>query len=37
MSRRASPAMIGSFVLGGVLLAVIAVVAFGSGRLFRAR
>lgn len=35
MSRRASPALIGSFVLGGVLLAVIAVVAFGSGRLFR--
>lgn len=27
--------MIGSFVLGGVLLAVIAVVAFGSGQLFR--
>ncbi|HSH76418.1 MAG TPA: MlaD family protein [Longimicrobiales bacterium] len=35
MSRRANPALIGSFVLGGVLLAVIAVVAFGSGRLFR--
>lgn len=27
--------MVGSFVLGGVLLAVIAVVAFGSGQLFR--
>ncbi|MGE0161371.1 MAG: MlaD family protein [Gemmatimonadales bacterium] len=35
MSRRANPALIGGFVLGGVLLAVIAVVAFGSGRLFR--
>jgi len=35
VSRRANPALIGSFVLGGVLLAVIAVVAFGSGRLFR--
>lgn len=35
MSRKANPVLIGSFVLGGVLLAVIAVVAFGSGRLFR--
>ena len=35
MSRRANPALIGSFVLGGVLLAVIGVVAFGSGQLFR--
>ena len=35
MARRANPALIGSFVLGGVLLAVIAVVAFGSGQLFR--
>ena len=35
MSKRANPALIGSFVLGAVLLAVIAVVAFGSGRLFR--
>ena len=35
MARRASPALIGSFVLGGVLLAVLAVVAFGSGQLFR--
>jgi len=35
MSRRANPALIGGFVLGGVLLAVIAVVAFGSGQLFR--
>ncbi len=35
MAKRANPALIGSFVLGGVLLAVIAVVAFGSGQLFR--
>jgi paraquat-inducible protein B len=35
MSRRANPALIGGFVLGAVLLAVIAVVAFGSGQLFR--
>jgi paraquat-inducible protein B len=35
MPKRANPALIGAFVLGGVLLAVIAVVAFGSGRLFR--
>jgi paraquat-inducible protein B len=35
VSKRANPALIGGFVLGGVLLAVIAVVVFGSGRLFR--
>lgn len=35
MSRRANPTLIGAFVLGGALLAVIAVVAFGSGQLFR--
>ena len=35
MSRRANPALIGGFVLGAVLLAVIAAVAFGSGQLFR--
>ena len=35
MSRQANPATIGAFVLGGALLAVIAVVAFGSGHLFR--
>lgn len=35
MSSRANPTLIGSFVLGGVLLAVVAVVVFGSGRLFR--
>ena len=35
MSARANPTLIGGFVLGGVLLAVIAVVVFGSGRLFR--
>lgn len=35
MAKKANPALIGGFVLGGVLLAVIAVVAFGSGRMFR--
>ena len=35
MSQRANPALIGGFVLGGAVLAVIAVVVFGSGRLFR--
>ena len=35
MSRRASPTMIGAFVVGGVLLAVIAVGILGSGRFFR--
>jgi phospholipid/cholesterol/gamma-HCH transport system substrate-binding protein len=35
MSRKANPTLIGAFVLGGVLLAVAAVVVFGSGRLFR--
>lgn len=35
MSRKANPTLIGAFVLGGVLLAVVAVVVFGSGRMFR--
>lgn len=35
MSRRANPTLIGAFVLGGALLAVIAIVVFGSGRIFR--
>ncbi len=35
MSRKANPTLIGAFVLGGVLLAVTAVVVFGSGRMFR--
>jgi paraquat-inducible protein B len=35
MSKRPSAAMIGAFVLGGLLLAVVAVVLVGSGRLFR--
>jgi len=35
VSRRANPALIGSFVLGGAVLAVIAVVVFGSGQFFR--
>lgn len=36
MSRKANPTLIGAFVLGGVLLAVVAVVVFGSGQMFRA-
>jgi paraquat-inducible protein B len=35
MSKRPSAAMIGAFVLGAIGLAVLAVVLFGSGRLFR--
>jgi paraquat-inducible protein B len=35
MSKRASPAVIGAFVVAGLGLALIAVVVVGSGRLFR--
>jgi phospholipid/cholesterol/gamma-HCH transport system substrate-binding protein len=35
MNKRFSPAMIGAFVLGAVILIVIAILVFGSGRLFR--
>jgi paraquat-inducible protein B len=35
MSRRANPIWVGAFVLGAIVLAVIAVGVFGSGRLFR--
>ena len=35
MSKKISPTLIGSFVLGALALLVIAVIAFGSGRLFR--
>lgn len=35
MSRRADPRLIGLFVLAGVALAVVGVVLFGSGQLFR--
>jgi len=35
VSKRASPALIGAFVLGAVAITVVAVVALGSGRLFR--
>ena len=35
MSKRPSAAMIGAFVLGAIGLAVLSVVLFGSGRLFR--
>jgi paraquat-inducible protein B len=35
MSRKASPTLIGSFVLGGVVLSVLAVVVLGSESMFR--
>lgn len=35
MGKRVNPAMVGAFVLGGVALILAAVVAFGSGNLFR--
>ena len=35
MNKKMSPAMIGAFVLGAVALIIIAIVVFGSGRLFR--
>jgi len=35
MNRRVSPTLIGAFVVGAVLLSVLAVVMFGSGRYFR--
>jgi paraquat-inducible protein B len=35
VSRKISPAMIGAFVLGALALIVIAILVFGSGRLFR--
>jgi phospholipid/cholesterol/gamma-HCH transport system substrate-binding protein len=35
MGKRANPAVIGAFVVGAVVLAVVGVTLFGSGRLFR--
>lgn len=35
MSKKANPALIGAFVSGAVVLAVIAIMIFGSGRIFR--
>ncbi|HEX6439932.1 MAG TPA: MlaD family protein [Candidatus Binatia bacterium] len=35
MSAKISPTIIGSFVVGALVLLIIAVIAFGSGRLFR--
>jgi paraquat-inducible protein B len=35
MNKKISPTLIGGFVIGGLGLAVIAVIAFGSGQLFR--
>ena len=34
MSKKANPALVGGFVLGALALAVVAVMIFGSGRLF---
>ena len=35
MNKKMSPPVIGAFVLGAVALIVIAILVFGSGRLFR--
>lgn len=35
MSKRISPTLIGAFVVGALVLLVVAVIAFGSGQLFR--
>src|SRR5438876_3565297 len=35
MARRANPALIGAFVVGGLTLAVVGLVVFGGGRFFR--
>ena len=35
MSTKVSPTLIGAFVIGAVALLIVAVIAFGSGRLFR--
>jgi phospholipid/cholesterol/gamma-HCH transport system substrate-binding protein len=35
MNKKISPTLIGAFVIGAIALLVIAVIAFGSGRLFR--
>lgn len=35
MNKKASPTLIGAFVVGAIALIVIAVIAFGSGQLFR--
>ncbi len=35
MSRRANPTFVGAFVLGALVLGVVALAVFGSGRLFR--
>ena len=35
MSKKANPAVVGSFVIGAVILAVAAVIAFGGGKLFQ--
>ena len=37
MNNRVSPALIGSFVVSGIVLVVAAVIVFGSGRVFQQR
>lgn len=37
MGRRANPAVIGAFVIGGLALAVVAITVWGSGKLFQTR
>ena len=37
MNNRVSPALIGSFVVSGIVLVVAAVIVFGSGRVFQER
>ncbi|MDJ0888995.1 MAG: hypothetical protein QNI89_16940, partial [Desulfobacterales bacterium] len=35
MSKKANTALIGAFVIGGAILAVVGILAFGSGALFK--
>src|SRR5208282_4872956 len=37
MGKKTNPAIVGAFVLGAIALAVLAVIALGSGRLFQKR
>src|ERR1700743_515716 len=37
MSKKANPALVGSFVIGAIVLVVIAIVALGSANLFQSR
>ena len=35
MSKKANPAIIGAFVIGAILLSIVALLAFAGGKLFR--